>query len=519
MADDIETILVVHGTFSAPAPKSAAHTNDPCNATECGHDVRECPTNDDSTTRWWEPNGSFCQALNAKLAERGANARCWAHLHPHQQPFSWTGANSETDRQKASVKLTLELDAIAHDERVRHFHIVAHSHGGNVVALALSNLPRHKLGKVIFLGTPFITTSSVFRQPIPKAGGDVAALLTARSERLTANADTATMLLFLAGFVTYLFTSNVLRLSTTLSVISAASVGAAFLVRKFVASLFKPNPTPFVRDQEMHTFRFRGDEAYALLITASRIIRWNSWWPTTPRYIQKAVHRWRREEHCPVTGERAGWTHLPTASRWRFLKLTSALRSFPPFRFVLIRSVPRATAMTRELFRALFSGQLGSVVSGPAEAILAGGACIFAILLLLLSLPIFVPALIALELFLSVSSWGAVLLARITIRIAISQSARMCLGDDVLTDRIKQISRRPRCRRPVTHKIPRDIQQRYEEESKNELKLLVDAAYQRGDMSLAPVAQKVFHDAKLLHNQYYREPWVITRITDIIAAR
>jgi hypothetical protein len=63
-----ETVIVVHGTFDAP---------------EVG------------LLKWYEPNGSFCKALDRALEQVGSKARCWAHLPNSMDPiFSWDGGNS-----------------------------------------------------------------------------------------------------------------------------------------------------------------------------------------------------------------------------------------------------------------------------------------------------------------------------------------------------------------------------------------------------------------------------------------
>jgi hypothetical protein len=56
------------------------------------------------------------------------------------------------------MDLARQLDAIEADDRIVRYHIVAHSHGGNVArrALWLMSAPPAKLGAVIYLGTPFL---------------------------------------------------------------------------------------------------------------------------------------------------------------------------------------------------------------------------------------------------------------------------------------------------------------------------------------------------------------------------
>jgi hypothetical protein len=137
-----ETVIVVHGTFAAPQP--GAH-------------------------RWYHPaegasaaNG-FTAKLDAALQERGSQARCWAHCDHADQGFYWSGENSWVARTQAAV----ELGNYVLDLRNRGWccHIVAHSHGGNVVLEALPQittpLPSSaSLGTIVTLGTPFMDTTS-----------------------------------------------------------------------------------------------------------------------------------------------------------------------------------------------------------------------------------------------------------------------------------------------------------------------------------------------------------------------
>jgi hypothetical protein len=66
------------------------------------------------------------------------------------------GANRESDRLSAGHALE---DTLRWFEKSQiRYHLVAHSHGGNVVLHALKNLPGdpRNLGAVIFLDTPFL---------------------------------------------------------------------------------------------------------------------------------------------------------------------------------------------------------------------------------------------------------------------------------------------------------------------------------------------------------------------------
>lgn len=125
----VETVIVVHGTFSK-----------------------------DST--WWRRGGSFCIELNRRLESLNSEARAWSHLETDDVEFQWSGANSEQERRLAANKLAAYIRKLNQREDVSAIHYVAHSHGGNVLRMALQNAPWEKNASVIFLGTPFYEYSN-----------------------------------------------------------------------------------------------------------------------------------------------------------------------------------------------------------------------------------------------------------------------------------------------------------------------------------------------------------------------
>lgn len=75
-------------------------------------------------------------------------------------PFRWSGKNSHTARLNAAYKLSKFLSDVLAANPGSKVHLIAHSHGGNVVLYALRdrNL-RDTISSVAFLGTPFISVS------------------------------------------------------------------------------------------------------------------------------------------------------------------------------------------------------------------------------------------------------------------------------------------------------------------------------------------------------------------------
>jgi hypothetical protein len=137
-----ETVIIVHGTFAAPEPGSSPWHQ---------------PTQDMPATE------GFIAKLNDALQKRGSAARCWAHCSQGDQGFRWSGDNSWVARTRAAAELGSYVLKLRNEGWC--CHIVAHSHGGNVVFEALrqivTSLPSGApLGKIVTLGTPFMDTMS-----------------------------------------------------------------------------------------------------------------------------------------------------------------------------------------------------------------------------------------------------------------------------------------------------------------------------------------------------------------------
>ncbi len=102
--------------------------------------------------KWWEPRAPFCARLQERLAERYASLEI--------VPFRWSGANSEDQRQLAAHDLARLITRT--NRQKRDIHIIAHSHGGNVVECALNALAWRRrrsraahVKSVTSVGTPF----------------------------------------------------------------------------------------------------------------------------------------------------------------------------------------------------------------------------------------------------------------------------------------------------------------------------------------------------------------------------
>jgi pimeloyl-ACP methyl ester carboxylesterase len=125
----IEPVLLIHGTFAN--------------------------TRSNGDVGWWQPGSEFCGKMDALLRKERAAARCWAD----KTTFAWTGKNSELARHEAGRALALQLANLEEDKMIERYHLIGHSHGGNVILNALRDLPSKpgKLGAVLFMGTPILS--------------------------------------------------------------------------------------------------------------------------------------------------------------------------------------------------------------------------------------------------------------------------------------------------------------------------------------------------------------------------
>src|SRR5882724_874914 len=105
---DCEPVLLIHGTWANLAS---------------------------SSLHWWQPGSEFCFKLDEALKSKGSRASCWATtsftLGDKPPVFAWTGANRESERRMGSEALADLIPWL--EGQNRPYHIVAHSHGGNVV--------------------------------------------------------------------------------------------------------------------------------------------------------------------------------------------------------------------------------------------------------------------------------------------------------------------------------------------------------------------------------------------------
>ena len=123
---------------------------------------------------WWSPYGEFCQQLDSEL---NGMAECWPDeasgrfpwfdehwgrlaAYSGRKAFSWSGHNSEEDRQAAGDRLLEGLVKLENSDPAVPYHLVGHSYGGAVIWNALVEAARRGIAldglrSWTTLGTPF----------------------------------------------------------------------------------------------------------------------------------------------------------------------------------------------------------------------------------------------------------------------------------------------------------------------------------------------------------------------------
>lgn len=132
---EVATVVTVHGTY--------AHSGGMAEALQIGGDT---------PPEWWQQNSEF--EADLKRAVTGS-----ADGTLDVVPFTWSAANSETDRRKGGTALLKVLRQL--DARGEPYALVGHSHGGSVIAAALiesvaRGAPLTHLKRWITVGTPFV---------------------------------------------------------------------------------------------------------------------------------------------------------------------------------------------------------------------------------------------------------------------------------------------------------------------------------------------------------------------------
>jgi hypothetical protein len=153
MADDRQLVIhAVHGTWPYGLGKQRQLRK---------HDHNES-LYDPERPPWFHPESQFARDILSR----------WHAFH-------WNGANSFNERRKASIEFSQKMLPYLTEPDTRHV-IVAHRHGGTIVASALWLFSEREIAAidgVITMGTPFITMKTAERTSLSNAYFFVARLV------------------------------------------------------------------------------------------------------------------------------------------------------------------------------------------------------------------------------------------------------------------------------------------------------------------------------------------------------
>ena len=120
LEQDTHYVLVIHGTFDKPeVGQTKWYESDPHN-----------PTN-------------FCTRLERRLEGSVLEGAVWRACSDVHWPISWSGENDDEHRREAGRKLFECISQISKSDPTARIHIIAHSHGGNVVLHAVERYLCH----------------------------------------------------------------------------------------------------------------------------------------------------------------------------------------------------------------------------------------------------------------------------------------------------------------------------------------------------------------------------------------
>lgn len=139
------TVIIVHGTFAAPSESELAAVG-----------TEGAP--------WYLPGGDFSERLNAALALTPMGDAVWRDA----EIFHWSGENAHSDRLAAGEALAERLLALREAQPSCRIHLVAHSHGGNVVLAGLDAYFRRLRGEAGQLASVLADTLDHDGDPAPE---------------------------------------------------------------------------------------------------------------------------------------------------------------------------------------------------------------------------------------------------------------------------------------------------------------------------------------------------------------
>lgn len=108
----VEKVILIHGTFASSQSTQAIRDLD----------------SEEYEDKWWQADSTFSLALAGSLSPM--------EIEFDRDVFVWSGENSESHRKRAAQHLYYNYIK-KHEQNGTPYHLVAHSHGGNIAELAL----------------------------------------------------------------------------------------------------------------------------------------------------------------------------------------------------------------------------------------------------------------------------------------------------------------------------------------------------------------------------------------------
>ena len=436
----LEPVVIVHGTFA-------------------------------SNAKWWQPNERFSQDLDKALKNLNCSARCWDGAPDSVPTFGWSGRNTEVARNKASDDFSTFLIEMEVNEKIKKYHIVAHSHGGNVSVDALrkvfevngNNRSQSKLGALICLGTPFLIKK--YHTP-----------------RIIMAWKRIQLYPFLIGFFWALF--GLLILSIEKYLIFNIPDYIKFLSPFFVISALVflvysrivLRPSYLGNAFRVHVILSKNDEIFHFLRLGVDIKR------RTTKYLF---------ESGDVIFESGIWNVLKKKLGWAtYFDDDNSIKLFT-------KSNPKIDVEAR---------------IEAAEGRAGRMAIILVPLLILLHSLFYIERVILLVLEMTLGRFAKIY--------ALKRVAKLVLGDNSIGERIYGVRKKPPCVRSNVEVIPNSIEEQFEKEVKFNLNRKIDLLYElsgTGELLNASIKQ-IFGDVNAIHNQYYQNASLIGRIAELIAS-
>jgi hypothetical protein len=466
----------------------------------------------DSSGLWWRPGGDFCERLSHALWQRGSAARCWDGLDRLAETFVWTGENSERGRHLAANALSVNIKSLCERRGLQGLHIVAHSHGGNVVAEMLESLSDYHIAKILSfttIGTPFFHRANSRWHILPKYAYNALILV----EGLFA--------ILLISALYFLTSSYYPQLSADIAVwfllLSVPAIVTGFwLIHSLLSFLF--NFRPFNGDIRVFSRSIISDYDEAFLVIRRLFEISNSARSLAGASVRFALY--------PILSTKIPNLHLSFQS---FLRSSSSLRNLVnALRNGIVSRggmfVERGSAIPDfrwEDYQSDYDSRHGetssdfdppnSMVGSVVRYILTLFVAGFLLIDLIASAPILI---------------CATLLTRFAVHHGLNAIANMGVGNDLMGVRLAGVSTTPR--KGFSDFSMLELPSEFEREMRRSSASISDgmwrAVFGETGNALSPFAgrdalSEIFRGAKYIHCRYYSEQTVIDAIADVIGSR